>query len=675
MNRQTEPLRRRILLLFLVGGLLGSVSSEGQVRRMVLDQGWHLEGAQLPVPVSAAIPGAVHEDLRRAGIIPDPYVNDHFIRLGWIDSLEWIYALDLKIPADWKGLDRLELVFQGLDTYAEVWLDGHRVLEADNMFRTWRVPIHPGMAGREIPIKVIFKPAILEGARRSHRYGLTFPADSDGYSGKPSVFTRKAPYQFGWDFAPPMPGCGIWLPVHLEGWSSVRLEHPWLETRSVREGKADVVLRANALAIRGGEGVLYWKLGGLSGEQKVNLVEGLNDIRIPVVLDSPRLWWPSGEGLPDRYGISMAIVAGGVRDSLFFQAGVREIVLDRSADSLGTAFRFIVNGKPVFMQGANWVPADMFPGRVPDSRYRDLLYHAAEAGMNMFRIWGGGIYERDIFYDLADSLGMLVWQDFMFAGTMYPGDPDFLSSVGQEASFQVRRLRRHPSLALWCGNNEIAVAWKNWGWQGTYGYGAKEVDTLEGAYRLLFQELLPGVVEREMPGVAWLESSPVSNWGVREDLDHGNNHFWGAWHGEMHLDSLTTRVPRFASEYGMPSYPTWESVQECIGEEYRQMDSAPVALRQRSYKGNGLLFRYFEMEGLPKPEGLEQFVERTHQIQEMALERAIRAHLADKPRCMGTLLWQFNEPWPGCSWSIIDHYGRPKPAYGLVRDLYREGPW
>lgn len=675
MRLQLDSMRLLPLLLAVCTILGDAIDSHAQVRRFPLDRGWKLEGPRLAEPIPALVPGAVHEDLRRQGIIPEPYLNDQYLRQVWIDSAVWTYTLDLEIPKDWEGSDIVELVFQGLDTYAEVWLDGDKVLEADNMFRLWRIPIPKTAIGRSLPLRVVFKPAILEGAERAKAYGLTFPADSDGYSGKPSVFSRKAPYQFGWDFAPPMPGCGIWMPVHLEGWRSVRLEAPWLQTISIRDGQADLALHARVWSLRGGQAVLGWRMEGSSGEKTVQLTKGANDIRIPVEVKDPLLWWPSGAGYPHRYGISLAIMADGGHDSLFFEAGVRTIALDRAVDSLGTAFTFVVNGKPLFMKGANWVPADMFPGRVSDERYRQLLGMASDAGMNMLRIWGGGIYERELFYTLADSLGILVWQDFMFAGTMYPGDERFLSSVEEEATFQVRRLRRHPCIALWCGNNEIAVAWKNWGWQGTYGYGPEETDTLEKAYRLLFKDLLPSVVNREMPGAAWLESSPVSNWGRREDLDHGNNHFWGAWHGEMHLDSLVTRVPRFASEYGMPSYPTWESVRQCISEEYLGMDSAPITLRQRSYKGNGLLFKYFDMEGLPRPNGLQEFVERTHQVQEMALERAIRAHLADRPRCMGTLLWQFNEPWPGCSWAIIDHYGRPKPAYGLVRDLYREGPW
>lgn len=668
-------MKRKPFLAWLVVLIGCSLPAVGQTRRLPLNEGWRLEGPRLTTPIPAIVPGAVHEDLRRQGLIPDPFLDDHYLQSGWVDSAAWSYTLDLEIPKPWGTLDRIELVFEGLDTYAEVWLDGVKMLEADNMFRPWRITVPKRWAGRRVPLRVNFLPAILQGQARSKAYAFTFPADSDGYPGKPSVFTRKAPYQFGWDFAPPIPGCGIWLPVRLEGWDALHLEDPWLETVSLKGDQAELNLKARVWAIRKGEAALRWRIGSLSGGQGCRLLPGWNDVAIPIRLESPELWWPAGSGRPHRYDVALAIEAKGGSDSLAFHAGVRTIELDRAPDSLGTAFTFIVNGQPVFMKGANWVPADMFPGRVTDSRYRHLLDLASEAGMNMLRVWGGGVYERELFYDLADSLGILIWQDFMFAGTMYPGDSSFLASVKAEATHQVRRLRKHPSVALWCGNNEIAVAWKNWGWQNTYRYGPEEIRLMEGYYARLFRDLLPGVVAADMPGAAFLESSPVSNWGRREELDHGNNHFWGVWHGEMHLDSLRSRVPRFAAEYGMPSYPTWESVKECIGEPYRTMDAGPVTLRQRSYKGNGLLFRYFEMEGLPAPSDLQTFVERGHQIQEIALERAIRAHLAHKPRCMGSLLWQFNEPWPGCSWSIIDHYGRPKPAYGLVRDLFREGPW
>lgn len=662
-------LRRFLLPVSISFWMIFQATGLAQVSRIDLHDGWVLSRAGDPVSIPARIPGALHADLLHAGRIPDPFRGDHALHLGWVDSSEWIYRCRIPFPDSMAEKGHPELVFEGLDTRADVYLEDRLVLIADNMFRSWRIPLDSFRGRDSLDLSVVIHPAIQYGAGLAETVPWTYPADSDPYSGKPSVFVRKAPYQFGWDFAPSMPGGGIWRPVRLEAWSGLRLQDTWVETLAVEEDGVDVHIRLHWLADRQDSVSISWVLGDWRGSWTTVSEPGENQAVIAARLDGAAPWWPRGEGDQVLYPLEVMLRGKDGLDRSTTRAGLRTVRLDQSPDDWGTGFRFVVNGRPVFCQGANWVPADMFPGRVGADRYAHLLGLAADAGMNMLRVWGGGIYEQDRFYELADSLGIMIWQDFMFAGTMYPGDSAFVENVRAEAFGQIRRLRAHPSIALWCGNNEVEVAWANWGWQEKYGYHRDQRERMERDYHRLFRELLPSLVTEGHPGTDYLSSSPVSNWGDRVDLDHGNNHFWGVWHGEMALDSLGTRVARFMSEYGMPSYPVWESLAGLIDPADHDPASPGVSHRMRSYKGNRLLERYILAETGTMPQALAEWVAAGHQVQAKALEIAIRAHLADRPRCAGTLLWQFNEPWPGVSWSIVDHYGRVKPAYHTVKRL------
>ncbi len=653
--------------------LLGLLPSTGVTQRVTVDlaEGWTFRASGTTSSWPATVPGSIHNDLLLNGLIQDPFYGTHALELGWVDSTDWIYERMVTWPEGMPADAPAWLVFEGLDTWAEIWLDERQMAETDNMFRCWRVPIPDSLRRRPFSLRVAFRSAIREGAARAREVPFSYPADSDPYPGKPSVFTRKAPFQFGWDIAPSMPGCGIWRPVRLEVRTGPVLEDGWVETVALEPDSASVVLHGSLTGAKGSTHHLSWRIGDWSGSTRLEATDSLTPFSLPLRLPHPRLWWPAGVGDPFLYPVEVRISSPAGEDRLAWKTGIRTVRLERLPDPWGTSFRFVVNGQPLFLAGANWVPADMFPGRVTQEKYRHLLGLAAEAGMNMLRVWGGGIYEHDLFYQLADSLGLLIWQDFMFAGTMYPGHEPFLQNVAAEAEDQVRRLRGHPSVALWCGNNEIEVAWKNWGWPDRYHYTPDIRLRMEADYRTLFLELLPGIIARQHPGTDYLPSSPVSNWGTREELDHGNNHFWGVWHGEMPLDSLRTRIPRFMTEYGMPSWPVWESLLRCTAPDDLFPGRVAVLFRLRSYKGPGLFERYLTRESLDGGTDLRTWIAAGHEVQRRALETAIRAHLADRPRCAGTLLWQFNEPWPGATWSIVDYYGHPKPAWRTVKDLYR----
>lgn len=618
----------------------------------------------------ARIPGAIHVDLLLNQQIPDPFYRDEAARLGWIDSTIWIYTRRITELENIPLSRQVDLVFEGLDTYAQIFINNELVLEANNMFRTWTVPLDNYRHLESILIEVVFSSAVLQGQEASQSIPWTYPADSDLFPDKPSVFTRKAAYQFGWDFAPPMPGCGLWKSVYLQTRSDIQLSGGWMQTTRIHGDTADVVVQVSLYSDREQTVRLEAQMGALKVVKSVDVLPGLATHEFTFQLLDPDLWWPLYGGEPALIDVNVIATSLTSTDEFTWKAGIRTIVLDQTPDSLGTPFSFVVNGQSIFAVGANWVPADLFPGRITSTTYRELLQGAHDAGFNMLRVWGGGIYESDLFYHLADSLGIMIWQDFMFANTMYPGDTSFLQNVNREVTEQVIRLRKHPSLALWCGNNEIDVAWKNWGWSTTYGWTSDAMNWMKGDYDALFKVMLPEVVEQLNPGAGYVHTSPLSNWGDPADLVHGDNHFWGVWHGEMPFDSLRTRVPRFMSEYGMQSFPTWQSIQQFSEPEDWTPDSPVMAFHQRSYKGNGLIEKYRMMEGEPDPgSDFQAWVETSHRLQAKAYGIALTAHLNARPFCMGSLLWQFNEPWPGASWSIIDYYGQKKPAYVKVKEV------
>jgi beta-mannosidase len=352
-----------------------------------------------------------------------------------------------------------------------------------------------------------------------------------------------------------------------------------------------------------------------------------------------------------------------------WQKGLHKVELVQDADSIGRSFYFKIDGKPTFMHGANWIPADVFLPRVTKSKYRQLLLAAKEAHCNMLRVWGGGIYEDDAFYDLCDSLGIMVWQDFMFAGAMYPGDEHFMENVCQEIIDNILRLRRHKCIVLWCGNNEIDEAWHNWGWQDQFHLSATDSARLWQDYNRLFHELLPQLVKEYDGTRPYITTSPLHGWGRKESMTEGDSHYWGVWWGLEPIEKYKEKVPRFMSEYGMQAMPAWKSIAQFSLPSDWDTASIVMKVHQKSPGGYQKLAVYLAQNGY-KPTTFKAFAAATQDVQSKALETAITAHKGAAPYCMGTLFWQFNDCWPVSSWSVVDYYGRKKKAFYTVKRLY-----
>jgi beta-mannosidase len=346
------------------------------------------------------------------------------------------------------------------------------------------------------------------------------------------------------------------------------------------------------------------------------------------------------------------------------------INLIQQKDSIGQSFYFTKNNKPIFIKGANWVPADVFLPRITKTKYRNLLVAAKQAGINMLRVWGGGIYEDDYFYTLCDSLHIMVWQDFMFAGAMYPSDSSFLENVKQEAIDNLQRLSKHPCIALWCGNNEIDEAWHNWGWQKQYHFSTADSAAIWNGYQKLFHQILPALV-KQYSTQPYITTSPKNGWGRNESMTHGDSHYWGVWWGLQPIETYTKKIPRFMSEYGMQALPNFESIQQFTLPQDWDTASTIMKLHQKHSTGYQNLAVYLNQNKLTST-NFKQYINATQTLQAKALTTAITAHTAAQPRCMGTMFWQFNDCYPGTTWSIIDFYGNKKKAYFVVKQLYNK---
>ncbi len=400
------------------------------------------------------------------------------------------------------------------------------------------------------------------------------------------------------------------------------------------------------------------------------LKKGKQTVKLEYDIDNPQLWWSNGSGNPYLYEKKLLIKRKKkVLSSKQFKFGIREIELVHETDEIGTAFYFKLNGEPIFMKGANYIPQDVFLPRVTNEDYEKLILAVKEANMNMIRVWGGGVYERDIFYELCDQHGILVWQDFMFAGSMYPDLPEFHSSIKKEVRDNIIRLRNHPCLAIWCGNNEIEVAWNNWGWQKQHGYSTEDSIEIWHNYLKIFEEMIPKQLTELDPYRPYTTTSPLSNWGTAENFNHASMHYWGVWHGRDPFEKFEENVGRFMVEYGFQSFPSFDVLKEVIPEDELNLDSETMKNRQKSYIGNGLILKHVE-QYYDSPKDFKSFVKLSQKTQAKGMQMAIQSHMNNRPHCMGTLFWQLNDCWPGPSWSVIDYYGNKKDAYFTVKEEF-----
>jgi beta-mannosidase len=671
--RGPEPSALSSLVLFLLlsacGGEAGPppVPDPADDARFLLAGGWEFRQADQKEWHAATVPGCVHTDLLAAGLIGNPFWRNAEEGLQWIGRTDWAYRDCFRVDGTILGRQQVDLVFEGLDTYAEVRLNGEEVLQTDNMFRTWRADVTGRLRAGTNELVVYLRSPVNEVLPRMEGRPWQLPASND-QGEKTSPYTRKAPYQFGWDWGPRYVTSGIWKPVYLEAWDGPRIRD--LQVRQDRLGEKSagltVIVEVES-ALPGAVEVVVRNPNERFPEvtRSVELTAGNNRIEVGLVVSSPLLWWPNGLGEQNMYGVDVQLRRHGrVLDRAHERIGLRTVELRREGDEWGESFSFLVNGVPVFAKGGNWIPADSFPTRLTPHRYRELLTACRDANMNMLRVWGGGIYESDEFYALCDELGLMVWQDFMFSCSMYPGDEAFLANVRAEATEQVRRLRDHPALVLWCGNNEVETAWLHWGWQRQLPASVWE------DYLKLFHGVLPEVVGEYDPTRPYWPSSPSSN--RLEDPDSqrmGDVHYWGVWHGEEPFEAYEAQYPRFMSEYGFQSFPALESVESYTLPEDRDIDSVVMRAHQKHPRGNQLIRTYL-LRRYPEPKDFPSFLYLSQVLQAEGIRIGAEHLRRLMPRNMGSLYWQIDDCWPVASWSGIDWYGRWKALHYYARRFY-----
>ncbi|MCD4664878.1 MAG: glycoside hydrolase family 2 protein, partial [Bacteroidales bacterium] len=467
---------------------------------------------------------------------------------------------------------------------------------------------------------------------------------------------------------------GIWKPVYLRTWNDARIRNIHIVQDSMDNETAWLTSNFELESSKEQDcflTVIDEDKQEILNKIRVRLTKGTQLYPIVFNIKNPKLWWTTGLGDPFLYRFKFMIQTNGSIDALPGKIGIRTIELVQQSDSIGESFYFKLNGVPVFMKGANYIPQDNFPSRVSEKKYRQTIQAAVDANMNMLRVWGGGIYENDIFYDLCDENGILVWQDFMFACNMYPGDSVFIENVKQEAVEQVKRLRNHPCLALWCGNNEIDEAWFNWGWQKSLGYSEEDSTEIWNNYLKIFEKLLPEVISEYSLYFSYIPSSPKIGWGHEEAMREGDMHYWGVWWGEEPFEIYEEKVGRFMSEYGFQGFPDLKTIESFTKPKDRNLQSPALLNHQKHPRGMELIQTYMERE-YNIPDNFEDYIYVCQLVQAYGIKTAIEAHRRAKPYCMGTLYWQLNDCWPVISWSSVDYYNRWKALHYFVKKAFGE---
>ncbi|MEE1928980.1 glycoside hydrolase family 2 protein [Streptomyces sp. TRM 70351] len=638
--------------------------------RETLHDGWRLTAVAGPVPeavlgadVPARVPGSAHLDLMAAGLIPDPYLDRAEEELAWTHRTHWRYTLTFTARPAAPG-ERVDLAFDGLDTVATVELNGHLLGSTRNMHRGYRFDVRDALADGANELAVTFRPALeyaeeveRELGRREHVYPHPFN------------MVRKMACSFGWDWGPDLQTAGIWKPVRLERWSTARLSRVRPLVTVDADGTGRVEVHADVERSGSGPDAELDLTVDVAGRRARTVVPAGRTTAVATVLvPAARLWWPAGYGAQPLYGLDVTLGAPGRPEALdraSRRIGFRTVTVDTAPDGTGTPFTVVVNGRPVFAKGANWIPDDHFLTRVTRERLERRVDQAVGAHMNMLRVWGGGIYESDDFYDVCDERGVLVWQDFPFACASYPEEEPLRSEIEAETRENVVRLMSHASLALWNGGNENLWGFVDWGWPEqlagrTWGLG-------------YYTGLLPRVCAELDPHRFYADGSPYSPGAPLDavhpnDENHGTRHEWRVWN-ERDYTHYRDHVPRFCSEFGFQGPPAWATLTASVHDDPLTPTSPAFALHQKAEDGNGKLERGFAPH-LPQPRTFADWHWTTQLNQARAVAFGVEHYRSWWPRTAGSLVWQLNDCWPVTSWAAVDGQERPKPLWYALRHAY-----
>ncbi len=617
--------------------------------KIILSENWEFKGIDTLDWQSAKVPGNIFSDLLEQKMIPNPFIKTNEDSVQWVSKKDWEYKTTFSLSKKQLQKKNIELHFDGLDTYATIYLNDSIILKANNAFKKYTIDIKKS-ARESNNLRVVFDNFSDIEQKKEAEIWYKLPVQN-------RVYTRKAQFQYGWDWGPILNSYGIWKDVYLKTWDDAIISDIYIKQDSLTETKA--VLSADIIIESDIE--KFVELETWVNSKKIltgiHLKKGENKLSIPIKIDNPTLWWTHNLGKPYLYRFDFKLFRKNkLIDQKIIKKGIRTIKLIAERDAIGQSFYFELNGKPVYAKGANLIPMHSFQDKATNEKYEKLLSDVVKSNMNMLRVWGGGIYENDTFYDLCDEKGILVWQDFMFACAMYPGDKAFLTNVSEEAEYQVKRLRNHTSIALWCGNNENSEAWKRWGWQDNRG--EKEKQEIWDNYLMLFDSILPSIVAKNSDTDYW-ETSPKYGRGNPKYISEGDAHDWWIWHDEYPFEHLEEKVPRFMSEFGFQSFPSFETLKYINQKDEIDLKTDAINSHQKHPKGFELMEKYMSRD-FKIPTSDEDYVYVSQLLQAKGIVMGIEAQRRAKPYNMGTLYWQLNDCWPAISWSSLDYFGNWK---------------
>ncbi|MDI3321913.1 beta-mannosidase [Pinibacter soli] len=652
---------KKILLAFSL--LLITTVLFAQYTEQQLNTNWTFKNINQQQWLPATVPGTVHTDLLSNKKIEDPFYRDNEPKLRWIERENWEYKTTFPIDVATLQKQHILLQFDGLDTYADVYLNGKLFMSANNMFRVWKADAKNFLkaSGNELIIKFRSAQNFVDSTENAN-YPLRLPEND-------RVYARKAQYHFGWDWGPKFTTCGIWRPVKIVSWNDVKVNNIQITTPEITA--ANAVVKAVINIQSDVAKTVNINASPYINNRSVTLQQGENNIELSFNIAKPVLWWSNGLGEPHLYSLAFTFSDG---NKVFQQKnetfGVRTVHLIQKPDAAGKSFYIELNGVPVFLKGGNYIPQSPFLTAKKYDDYAKLINDAKTANFNALRVWGGGTYEEDMFYDLCDKNGILVWQDLMFACGMYPADEASLNNIKTELKENIERLRNHPSIALWCGNNENKEGWFNWFWQRDYKISATDSVKLYDWYQTIFEKTIPQIITQCDPQRDYWPTSPSYGWEHKESLTEGDSHYWGVWHGPAYdFEIFEEKTGRFVSEYGMQGFPTWNTIERFALPEDYDTTSNVMRVHQRNPPGYGKIKSYMSRY-YKTPKNFYAIAYVSQVLQQYGIGKSTEIHRRKMPYCMGTFYWQLNDCWPVVSWSSIDGSGNWKALHYQLAKNY-----